>query len=192
LVLPIENRFGVAAIAIDASESTGKRSLFFAAMTIYFYKADQPYGCFSNFSRHSIYLAETHWSTVEHYYQSRKFVDTEFAHLIPSIQSAVTPEAAAAIGRQSEHVPHPQWCEQKCGVMYIAVQQKFLAHHDLQLILLNTGAQEIVEDSPVDYFWGCGADRSGANHLGQILMEVRAELRQTPVKTANGTHHNVM
>jgi N-glycosidase YbiA len=34
-----------------------------------------------------------------------------------------------------------------------------------------------VEDSPVDYFWGCGIDRSGQNQLGQILMQVRSELR---------------
>jgi N-glycosidase YbiA len=165
--------------------SAAQLSLFSVTMTIYFYKADQPYGCFSNFSWHSISLANTHWPTVEHYYQSRKFVDTEFAYLIPLIQSAATPEAAAAIGRQPEHIPHPQWCEQKCGVMYTAVQQKFLTHPELQVILLKTGTQEIVEDSPVDYFWGGGADLSGANHLGRILMEIRAELRQTVPQTAN-------
>ncbi len=146
-------------------------------MTIYFYKADQPYGCFSNFSGHSIRLADTHWPTVEHYYQSRKFVGTQFTHLIPKIQSAATPAAAAAIGRQPIYDPHPQWCDQKCGVMYIAVRQKFLTHADAQVVLLSTGTQEIIEDSPVDYFWGCGGDRSGANHLGQILMRIRAELR---------------
>ncbi len=154
-------------------------------MTIYFYKADQPYGCFSNFSRHPIYLDSEHWPTVEHYYQSRKFVGTKFAELIPKIQLATTPEEAAAIGRQPEHIPHPQWSEQKCGVMYTAVQQKFLAHFELQLILLNTGTQKIVEDSPVDYFWGCGGDRSGTNHLGRILMRIRAELQQTVADAAN-------
>jgi N-glycosidase YbiA len=145
-------------------------------MTIYFYKADQPYGCFSNFSLHPIYLATTPWPTVEHYYQSRKFVGTEFAYLIPKIQAAATPEEAAAIGRDQIHLPHPRWGEQKCSVMYMAVQQKFFAHADLQLVLLGTGDREIVEDSPVDYFWGCGADRSGNNHLGQILMRIRSDL----------------
>jgi N-glycosidase YbiA len=154
-------------------------------MTIYFYKADQPYGCFSNFSLHPIYLAGTHWLTVEHYYQSRKFVGTQFTDLIPKIKSANTPEAAAAIGRRPIYAPHSQWREQKCGVMYTAVRQKFWTHHDLQVVLLNTGNQEIVEDSPVDYFWGCGRDRSGANHLGRILMQIRAEIQQTVTKTAN-------
>ncbi len=145
-------------------------------MTIYFYKADQPYGCFSNFSLHPINVAATFWPTVEHYYQSRKFVGTEFEYLIPKIQAAATPEEAAAIGRHSQHFPHFQWCDHRYEVMYGAVRQKFLAYADLQLVLLDTGDRAIVEDSPVDYFWGCGADRSGANHLGQILMRIRAEL----------------
>jgi N-glycosidase YbiA len=154
-------------------------------MTIYFYKADQPYGCFSNFSQHPIYLDGEYWPTVEHYYQSRKFVGTKFAGLIVKIQLAATPEEAAAIGRHPNYSPHPHWCDQKCGVMYAAVQQKFLTHRDVQLVLLHTGNQEIIEDSPVDYFWGCGGDRSGINHLGKILMRIRAELQQTVTKAAN-------
>jgi predicted NAD-dependent protein-ADP-ribosyltransferase YbiA (DUF1768 family) len=35
-----------------------------------------------------------------------------------------------------------------------------------------------VENSPIDYYWGCGADGSGKNNLGLILMEVREILRQ--------------
>jgi predicted NAD-dependent protein-ADP-ribosyltransferase YbiA (DUF1768 family) len=34
-----------------------------------------------------------------------------------------------------------------------------------------------VENSPIDYYWGCGKDGSGKNKLGQILMEVREILR---------------
>jgi ribA/ribD-fused uncharacterized protein len=44
--------------------------------------------------------------------------------------------------------------------------------------LLSTGNQLIVENSPVDYYWGCGADGSGKNMLGKILMEVREILRK--------------
>jgi N-glycosidase YbiA len=61
--------------------------------------------------------------------------------------------------------------------MYGAVWQKFSCHLDIQQILLATLDAEIIEDSPVDYFWGCGNDRTGQNHLGQILMRVRADLQ---------------
>ncbi|WP_081589256.1 MULTISPECIES: NADAR family protein [Fischerella] len=52
------------------------------------------------------------------------------------------------------------------------------AHTDIREILLSTGDEEIVENSPIDYYWGCGADGSGKNMLGIILMEVREILRQ--------------
>jgi len=45
--------------------------------------------------------------------------------------------------------------------------------------LLSTGDAEIVENSPIDYYWGCGANGSGKNRLGIILMEVRDILRHT-------------
>jgi N-glycosidase YbiA len=148
-------------------------------MTIYFYKVDRPYGYFSNFSLHPICLAGTKWPTVEHYYQAHKFLGSEFAYLMAEIQAADTPEAAAAIGRIPTHTPSNDWPERKLAVMYAAVRQKFHSYDDLRALLLATGEAEIIEDSPVDSFWGCGADRSGCNHLGKIIMQIRQEIRQT-------------
>jgi N-glycosidase YbiA len=149
-------------------------------LRIYFYKADAPYGCFSNFSPHSIELAGEKWATVEHYYQAHKFQHTKFEYLMPQIQAAPTPEFAAKIGRSPEYQPRPDWDLCKCQIMYGAVWQKFSHHLDIRQILLDTLDAEIIEDSPVDYFWGCGLDRSGANHLGRILMQVRANLTSFP------------
>lgn len=58
-----------------------------------------------------------------------------------------------------------------------AVREKFRAHQDIQTVLLETGDEEIIENAPNDYYWGCGANGSGQNKLGKILMEIRAELR---------------
>jgi hypothetical protein len=41
---------------------------------------------------------------------------------------------------------------------------------------MQTGHEELIEDSPIDFGWGCGADGSGQNKLGQILMRIRREL----------------
>jgi hypothetical protein len=147
-------------------------------MTIYFYKVNQPYGCFSNFSPHGIHLQGTHWPTVEHYYQSQKFVGTADVALIPLIHAAVTPEKAAALGRDRSRSLRPDWEQVKTQVMREAVLKKFLTHPDIQAILISTGDQHIVENSPTDYYWGCGSDRTGHNHLGIILMSVRQEIRQ--------------
>ncbi|WP_310429677.1 NADAR family protein [Chamaesiphon sp. VAR_48_metabat_135_sub] len=146
-------------------------------MTIYFYKVDAPYGCFSNFSPHLIELAGKKWATVEHYYQAHKFEGTKFEYLMAEIQAAPTPESAAKIGRNPKHQPRPDWDLRKCEIMYGAVWQKFNHHLDIQQVLLDTLAAKIVENSPVDYFWGCGIDRTGTNHLGQILMQVRDNLK---------------
>jgi N-glycosidase YbiA len=155
---------------------------------IYFYKVDAPYGCFSNFSPHSIVmptgsaneLAGVEWATVEHYYQAHKFLGTKCEHLMAEIQSAPSPELAAKIGRDPVYQMCPDWDLTKCGVMYRAVLQKFTTHAEIQQVLLDTLDAEIIEDSPVDRFWGCGIDRSGLNHLGRILMRVRAEIRNPP------------
>lgn len=146
-------------------------------MTIYFYKVCDPYGCFSNFSPHAIEIEGTVWATVEHYYQAQKFVGSPDAAVIPEIYIAQTPEKAAALGRCNTRCVRPDWDIVKTQVMHKAVHKKFLTHIDIREVLFSTGTQLLVEDSPCDYFWGCGADKSGENHLGKILMRVRSELR---------------
>ncbi|MBD2345573.1 NADAR family protein [Anabaena subtropica] len=147
-------------------------------MTIYFYKVWQPYGCFSNFSPHSIEIQGNYWLTVEHYYQAQKFVGSVDAVIIPIIRASKTPEEAAALGRCSSRKLRPDWDLVKTTVMREAVLIKFLTHADIRETLLNTGNEILVENSPCDYFWGCGADKTGQNHLGKILMSVREEIRK--------------
>ncbi len=146
-------------------------------MTIYFYKVENPYGYLSNFSPHSIYLDGADWSTVEHYYQAQKFVGSPSEFVIPLIAAAPTPEAAAALGRDRTLILRSDWEQVKRTIMRAAVLQKFMSHSDIQQQLLATGDETLVEDSPRDYYWGCGADRTGHNYLGKILMNVRQEIR---------------
>lgn len=147
-------------------------------MTIYFYKVGEPYGCFSNFSPHWIDLRDQNWPTVEHYYQAQKFWGTEDANLIDVIRTSSTPEIAASIGRDRTHKVRLDWEEVKYPIMREAVLTKFLTHLDIQGILLSTGELMLVENSPTDYYWGCGLARTGQNQLGKILASVRQEIRQ--------------
>jgi ribA/ribD-fused uncharacterized protein len=149
-------------------------------MTIFFYKVSEPYGCFSNFSPHPIQIAGTDWSTVEHYYQAQKFVGSRDASVIPLIQAATTPEEAAALGRCDLRDVRSDWQQVKIPVMRAAVLTKFLTHGEIRAVLLLTGNEILVENSPTDYFWGCGANKSGENHLGKVLMTVREQLSHLP------------
>lgn len=146
-------------------------------MTIYFYKVNEPYGCFSNFSPHSICMQGEDWQTVEHYYQAQKFIGTKDEEVCPIIQAAPSPEEAAALGRDRTRQVRADWEQVKTEVMRQAVLKKFMTHPDIQAILIATDDLLIVENSPKDYYWGCGKDKTGDNHLGKILMSVRQQLK---------------
>ena len=143
-------------------------------MTIYFYSTREQYGCFSNFSSHGFELDGAYWPTSEHYFQAQKFVGTPHADQIREVKS---PKDAAKMGRDRKRPLRPDWNEVKDGIMRKAVLRKFETHKDIREILLATGDELIVENSPIDYYWGCGKDGSGKNRLGEILMEVREILR---------------
>jgi ribA/ribD-fused uncharacterized protein len=146
-------------------------------MAIYFYvEREHPYGCFSNFSRHGFMLDELYWMTSEHYFQAQKFVGTP--HL-ERVRLAKTPKDAANLGRDRSLPLRPDWEQVKDAVMHKAVLQKFQTHADIREILLATGDEVLVENAPADYYWGCGKDGTGKNRLGEILMAVRASLKES-------------
>lgn len=143
-------------------------------MTIYFYSTREEYGCFSNFSTHGFVLDDLYWSTSEHYFQAQKFIGTSH---VEQIRMTKTPKDAAKMGRERTRPLRPDWEQVKDDIMRQAVLRKFETHADIREILLATGNQEIVENSAIDWYWGCGADGSGKNMLGIILMAVREKLR---------------
>jgi ribA/ribD-fused uncharacterized protein len=144
-------------------------------VTIYFYTTTDDFGFFSNFSPHGFELDGKYWPTVEHYYQAQKFAGT---YAEERVRRAKTPKEAKRLGRSRQLPLRENWEEVKEEVMRRAVQRKFETHDDLREWLLLTGDEELVESSPFDYYWGCGADGSGLNRLGQILMEVRDQLSE--------------
>lgn len=144
-------------------------------MTIYFYvEREQPYGCFSNFSAHGFLLDDLYWATSEHYFQAQKFVGTPY---LEQVRQAKSPKDAANLGRDRSLPLRSDWEAVKDSVMQRAVLCKFQTHAEIRTILLDTGNETLVENSPIDYYWGCGRDGSGQNRLGSILMEVRGILR---------------
>ncbi len=152
-----------------------------SVMTVYFYTPhEEPYGCFSNFSRHGVEMDGVWWPTVEHYFQAQKFAGTPYD--VAQIQKASTPKQAADMGRSRKLPLRPDWEQVKGKVMFKVVLRKFETHKEPRILLLNSGEEEIVENAPGDYYWGCGADGSGQNKLGTILMEIRNVLRQRMIQ----------
>lgn len=141
---------------------------------IKFYKVNEAYGCFSNFSKHGFELNEKYWETSEHFFQAQKFIGTEHEE---EIRISKSPMDAAKMGRDRARPIRKDWEEVKDDIMRVAVLQKFKSNVDILNILLSTGNEEIVENTSNDYYWGCGKDGSGKNMLGKILMEIREILR---------------
>ncbi len=141
---------------------------------INFYSTQGEYGCFSNFSRHPVWLKGKSWPTSEHYFQAQKFAGTTHEE---DIRKAKTPGLAAQMGRDRKRPLRRDWEAVKDGIMHEVVLAKFSQHADLKEVLLATGDARLVEHTFNDSYWGDGGDGSGQNMLGQILMRVREELR---------------
>ncbi len=141
---------------------------------INFYYVDEPYGEFSNFASFPIEIDGRTWPTSEHYFQAQKFAGTEHEEFI---RSEPSPMIAAKMGRDRNCPFRSDWDLIKDDVMRLAIRAKFTQHKTLRNLLLETGESIIVEHTKNDSYWGDAGDGTGKNVLGQLLMELRAELR---------------
>jgi len=146
---------------------------------IRFFSTKGQYGCFSNFSRHPVELDGKVWKTSEHYYQAQKFDDPI---LQEKIRNTKTPKVAAAIGRDKSLPIKQNWDAIKENVMCRVLRAKFDQNLTARDTLLTTGDATLIEDSPWDWYWGCGKDDTGKNRLGVLLMELRKELCDNAVR----------
>ncbi|SMX28793.1 Swarming motility protein YbiA [Pelagimonas phthalicica] len=143
---------------------------------IYFYSQTDAYSEFSNFAPYGVAMDGAWWPTVEHYFQAQKFEDQDYRR---KIRLSNRPKDAKALGMTRSLPLRDDWEEVKDGIMLSAVRTKFQTHDHCRDLLLSTGKREIIENAPMDAYWGCGPDGNGLNKLGKILMQVRQDL-QTP------------
>lgn len=127
------------------------------------------YTWLSNFSPHSFMHAGRYWPTVEHLYQAMKFDDPEKQELIRLLDK---PWQAKRTARTLTGI-RSDWKEIRETVMRTALRAKFASNPGLVLLLKDTGTDLLIENSPTDFYWGCGKDNTGQNRLGVLLMELR-------------------
>lgn len=108
--------------------------------------------------------------TVEHAYQASKtHVLEEFMRVL----KAKTPGQAKRLGQRVSI--HPGWEQIKLSVMEGLLRQKFSSPL-LRRLLIETGTAKLIEGNHWgDTFWG-QVDGEGENHLGKLLMKIRAGL----------------
>lgn len=141
---------------------------------IRFYRQNDAYGCFSNFSAHAVEMGGKSYPTSEHYFQAMKFVGTEHQE---AVRVAPSPSVAAKLGRKRSLPLRSDWADVKDDIMRDVVLAKFRQHADIREELLSTGDAYLIEHTKNDSYWADGGDGTGKNMLGIILMEVRDILR---------------
>jgi ribA/ribD-fused uncharacterized protein len=119
------------------------------------------------------------WPTVEHYYQAMKF--PQDADWQEQIRQAPTPMRAKRMGTDRSHPVRADWEAIKERVMKTATRAKFQQNSVALALLQKTGQRQLVYQNKGDSFWGTGRDGEGRNRLGEILMEVRRDLKDVRV-----------
>ncbi|KAI0266410.1 hypothetical protein BC834DRAFT_874448 [Gloeopeniophorella convolvens] len=145
-------------------------------MPICFYDADKPYYEFTNFSPHPVEYDGRVYPTAEHLYQAFKFFSTSPA-TAEHIRTLPSPRAAQQEAKRHISKQRRDWMEANMSVMDEVLAAKFAQHRSLRHLLRNTGSRELIEDSPIDWFWGIGSDNTGRNELGKALMRLRERLQ---------------
>src|SRR5215510_9451184 len=93
-----------------------------------------------------------------------------------AIRNARSPSQAKRLANETYGAAKdPDWDGKKMTVLEEILRAKLAQHPEAQEALRESGHEDIVEDSPTDYFWGEGADGSGQNVLGKLWMKIRDE-----------------
>lgn len=122
------------------------------------------------------------WPTVEHYYQAMKFPqDPDWQE---QIRRAATPMRAKRMGTDRTHPVRADWEAIKEQVMRSAQRAKFQQNPVALAFLQGTKGRKLVYDNKGDAFWGTGRDGAGRNRLGEILVDLRRQLRDVRVDKA--------
>lgn len=131
-----------------------------------------------NFSAHTVRIWGNRFLTAEHAYLWKKF-SVANPGVAESIFDAESPEIAKTISMKHIQEGSPSWHEERVHVMEEVLRAKAEQHEDVRTVLIKSGTRRIIENSPVDAFWGIGPEGIGQNTLGMLWMKIREELYST-------------
>jgi len=138
--------------------------------TVYFFTpAFHP---LDNFSAHELHLWGKDFKTAEHAFQWKKF-SVSHPDIAEEIYLAKSPHLVKEISDRNKDKQPADWANDKVFVMEEILKAKTMQHKDVHDTLKRTRDKVIVENSPVDSFWGSGPQGDGKNMVGKIWMQIR-------------------
>lgn len=181
----VTRRLGRGSDGAVQAEPVGELRGLDTAERVRFYEHD--FYPLSNFSAFNLRFDGNTFSTSEHAYHWQKFhvqaKDEAGRYIRDMILDAPSAHEAFKIGERNKVHRRADWDVVKVDIMRRILRAKVDQHEYVRRKLLATGARELVEDSWRDDFWGWGPNRDGANMLGKLWMELRAELLATKAST---------
>jgi ribA/ribD-fused uncharacterized protein len=119
------------------------------------------------------------YRNVEQFFQAEKARFANDMDVFHTILQSSNPRVARTLGRKVHELPVAAWNAARDPIMLQGVRAKFSQNESLKALLVGTGDAVLIEDSPTDYYWGCGFKKTGQNKLGKTLMIVRQELHSS-------------
>lgn len=130
----------------------------------------------SNFSAFQIEWRGKLFPTSEHAYQSEKFAAEQHKEMIRKAPSA---HEAFKRAELLKDMVRPDWPLIRIKIMKAILTAKVSQHKYVYRKLMETGDRLLIENSWRDSFWGWGPNKTGANQLGRLWMEIRKDLRES-------------
>lgn len=137
---------------------------------IYFYTPI--FYALDNFSAHIVEIWGKKFQTSEHAYQWKKFGDSN-PEIADAIFAATSPNAVKKISDAHKSDVSSEFHAIKIKIMEEILRAKADQHEKVRKLLKESGTKTIVENSPIDSFWGVGPDGNGENALGKLWMKIR-------------------
>lgn len=141
---------------------------------VYFYSPQ--FYVFDSFSAYAVEIWGHVFPTAEHAYQWRKFINVK-PELAEQIRTANSPTMVKKTSDANKEHADPEFYLIRVSFMEEIVRAKVSQHEKAQKALRETEGREIIENSPVDSYWGTGPNGDGENHLGKIWMRIRDEYK---------------
>lgn len=158
-----------------------------------FHLTTEPHGCFSNWFQSDFTYAGIQYLCVEQYMMAQKVALGQRYDLLDEIMKTSDPVRIKALGGKGYFTEFaaikPIWDRHCRHIVKRGVRAKFMQNPVILDELLATSNALLAECAAKDRIWGIGINLknpawknienwNGSNYLGQILMEVREELRQ--------------
>lgn len=119
-----------------------------------------------NFSAHIIEIWGKKFQTGEHAYQWKKFTDSN-PEIAEMIFTATSPNEVKKISDAHKSETPSEFHTVKVAVMEEILRAKADQHEKVRRVLKESGNKTIIENSPIDNFWGIG-NGTGENVLGKL------------------------